>query len=125
MLYLILTHVENHAILEVAEDEDMFIVTSFKSSQKGCGTILLQALFHKAYQYGKKYIILDDCSDRFGKPDNIYIKNGFVYVNQGEPEMYKEITKPILKFPSEVSCRLYAPTGVSSGINVSNTSSVF
>ena len=32
-------------------------------------------------------ITLDDCSDNFNSPHNIYIKCGFQYIVYGEPEM--------------------------------------
>jgi len=53
---------------------------------RGRGTELLRKCFEETRC--KKYH-LDDMSDRFLQKDNIYIKNGFTYINDGEPEMIK------------------------------------
>ena len=54
---------------------------------------------HRGKGYAKKLISnainnhkiniveLDDCSDRFMKPDNLYIKMGFRYIEEEMPEM--------------------------------------
>lgn len=53
---------------------------------KGIGSELMKNCFEETKC---KIYYLDDMSDRFLKKDNIYIKHGFKYVNDGEPEMIK------------------------------------
>lgn len=56
---------------------------------------LMSILLNKLKQLMKKNNIhsikLDDCSDNFGKMHNIYLKHGFKYENEGEPEMILHI----------------------------------
>jgi hypothetical protein len=61
------------------------IITSFYVyiPNNGYGTILLQELIKdiKELYRNIKTIELDDMTDRFRKNNNIYIKNGFNYIN--------------------------------------------
>ena len=57
--------------------------------QKGYGTILLNEVIDTLK---KKYssirtIELDDMTDRYRQPNNIYLKFGFTYVSDHGPEM--------------------------------------
>lgn len=55
----------------------------------GFASLLLKKMIKESYKIGCKSITLDDASDLFGKSDNIYLKHGFEYVNEGQPEMIK------------------------------------
>ena len=75
-------------------DEDMSVsVTSLHTFEgyrdKGYATILLNWLFLEVKSKGCKTITLDDCTDLFRKPNNIYLVNGFKYIEEGYPEMIK------------------------------------
>lgn len=64
------------------------LTISFVSSKiKGMGTYLLTTVFTEANTEGIYVIKLDDMSDRFGKPHNIYKKLGLEYIEEGYPEM--------------------------------------
>jgi len=60
------------------------IVTNLQSIQPGKGhaTTLLNMLKKES-----KSITLDDMSDHYRKSHNIYVKNGFQYVEEDGPEM--------------------------------------
>lgn len=61
---------------------------------KGFGTALLWRLYDECMNCNIKnikYITWGDCSDRYGKPDNLYVKIGACYVEEGEPEMLWDI----------------------------------
>ena len=63
---------------------------------KGIGTQLLKMAIRNAYDNNMKYIMLDDNSDNFGKPEkNIYVKLGLKYIKKGEPEMKGRISNLI------------------------------
>lgn len=71
--------------------ENNGIITTFNTfiNNKGYGSYLLKVLIKdivNKYPYIKK-IILDDMSDRFRKKNNIYINNGFRYLEDSGPEM--------------------------------------
>ena len=55
--------------------------------QKGMGDYLLKNVIRYAKENNIKEIELDDMTDRFSQKDNIYLKNGFVYLSKGSPEM--------------------------------------
>ena len=55
--------------------------------RRGLATFLLQYLFTWARQRGYNTLQLDDCSDLFGHPNNLYLKLGFRYIVAGQPEM--------------------------------------
>lgn len=59
---------------------------------KGFATALLWRLYDESVNNNKiKYITWSDCSDRYGKLDNIYLNIGAYYVEEGEPEMLWDI----------------------------------
>ena len=67
------------------------IITNFNINfeQKGYGSILLNEVIDTLK---KKYssirtIELDDMTDRYRQPNNIYVKFGFTYVSDHGPEM--------------------------------------
>lgn len=55
---------------------------------KGLGTQLLVKIIEICKKNGCRRIDVDDMTDNFRKPNNIYIKNGFVYSSIDGPEMY-------------------------------------
>ena len=55
----------------------------------GFASLLLKRIIKEAYKLHCKNITLDDASDLFGKTNNIYLKHGFEYINEGQPEMIK------------------------------------
>lgn len=48
---------------------------------------LLKRVIYEAKRNKCKYIKLMDHSDLFNQENNIYLKHGFNYMNQGQPEM--------------------------------------
>jgi GNAT superfamily N-acetyltransferase len=59
--------------------------------RQGLATYLLQQLFAWAAQNGYKKLQLDDCSDLFCHPKNLYLKLGFRYLVDGQPEMERDV----------------------------------
>lgn len=51
------------------------------------GIYLLDYVIKKSKKENIKRILLDDMSDKYRKPNNIYIKKKFKYVNNYGPEM--------------------------------------
>ena len=77
-------------------DEDMSVsVTSLHTFEgyrgKGYATVLLNWLFDIVKYKGYNTITLDDCTELFRKPNNIYLTNGFEYIEEGYPEMSKHL----------------------------------
>ena len=64
-----------------------WFTTHQKYRRKGMGDYLLKRVIRYAKENNIKKIELDDMTDRMFKKDNIYLKNGFVYLADGEPEM--------------------------------------
>ena len=58
---------------------------------KGYATVLLNWLFDEVKSKGYKTINVDDFTDLFRKPNNIYLVNGFKYIEEGYPEMIKHL----------------------------------
>ena len=58
-----------------------------KLRNKGIGSILLNQLIQYAKKNQVKQIVLDDMTDNYRMPNNIYLKHGFRYVNIDGPEM--------------------------------------
>jgi ribosomal protein S18 acetylase RimI-like enzyme len=58
-----------------------------KYQNQGYGSILLYNLIEYCKNNEIKNILLDDMSDRFNQQNNIYIKFGFRYIEDGFPEM--------------------------------------
>lgn len=54
---------------------------------KGIGSILLQELIQYAKLNNVKKIILDDMTDHYRQPHNIYVKHEFKYIGDFGPEM--------------------------------------
>jgi GNAT superfamily N-acetyltransferase len=77
-------------------DEDMsVIITGLHTFEgyrgKGYATVLLNWLFDEVKSKGYKTINVDDFTDLFRKPNNIYLLNGFKYIEEGYPEMIKHL----------------------------------
>ena len=74
----------------VDDDNEMTIIwfeTNKIYRKKGLGDKLLKHIVEYAKKNDIKKIELDDMSDKAFKKHNIYLKNGFVYLKDGEPEM--------------------------------------
>ena len=54
---------------------------------QGYGTLLLKNIIEYCKECNINKIELDDMSDNFNKKNNIYVKNGFKYIQKGYPEM--------------------------------------
>lgn len=86
---------KNCSVLEAYTDDDEMSINvnslyTFEGYRdKGYATILLNWLFLEVKYKGYKTITLDDCTDLFRKPNNIYLVNGFKYIEEGYPEMIK------------------------------------
>jgi Acetyltransferase (GNAT) family. len=63
------------------------LYTETKYRNKGYATLLLIHLKQCCKNIGVHFITLDDCSDNFNRPKNIYVNNGFNYLANNEPEM--------------------------------------
>lgn len=61
--------------------------TKIEHRGKGYATQILKTIFLLCKQNNVKVIELDDCSDNYRKPDNIYVKNGFKYTTLSHHEM--------------------------------------
>jgi GNAT superfamily N-acetyltransferase len=68
---------------------------------KGIGTLLLYIALLQAREAGLKHVILDDDSDNYRKPNNIYLKLGFKYAEEYGPEMYGNIEEICNKFEQD------------------------
>ena len=60
---------------------------------KGFCTLLLQNILLFCNEKHIQTITLDDCTDNFNRPNNVYLKFGFHYINEGEPEMIYSLLK--------------------------------
>jgi predicted GNAT family acetyltransferase len=88
------------SLIEVIYNEQMTVI-DLNSSVKGKGyaTALLVHASKEASNIGITVITLDDCSDNWCKPHNIYTKVGLEYVNgKHGPEM-KGNTSIVSKYP--------------------------
>ena len=64
------------------------LFTSPDKRQNGLASTLLRYFLRDCLQNGYHTFLLDDCSDYFRQNDkNIYYKQGFRYINEGQPEM--------------------------------------
>jgi GNAT superfamily N-acetyltransferase len=74
---------------------DLYVDTNYRN--KGIATSLLLKLrdiLLKIYNITNiSLITLTDCSDHFGKSNNVYLKTGFTYDKDGLPEMTWEFRK--------------------------------
>ena len=76
-----------------AKDEARIHIMDLETREEyrgnGFASLLLKKMIKEAYKLRFRCITLDDASDLFGKENNIYLKHGFVYINEGQPEMIK------------------------------------
>jgi GNAT superfamily N-acetyltransferase len=63
----------------------LFIEKEYRN--KGYGTQLLNYVKQYCINKGLKRIKLDDMTDNFNMKNNIYLKFGFKYIDDGQPEM--------------------------------------
>ena len=59
------------------------IVTNIKCRGSGLASFLLMVVA----EYSDNIVVLDDASDNCFCSNNVYLNNGFHYINEGEPEM--------------------------------------
>jgi len=88
-------------IIEVVFD-DVMTITHMRSKVKGYGTVLFLYACEEAKKRNIELVELDDCSDRYRKPHNIYIKLGMNYIDDYGPEMIgciRDILSGIQKSP--------------------------
>jgi hypothetical protein len=85
------SEIKGHIVFFVNFEDLNCIITNFNINfeHRGYGTILLNEVIDKLK---KKYssirtIELDDMTDRYRQPNNIYVKFGFTYVSDHGPEM--------------------------------------
>ena len=75
----------------VYTEENILIITcvftEIAHRNKGYATALLKRAVWEAKRNGIQAIKLDDCTDNFRQPENIYLQNGFSYDTAGFPEM--------------------------------------
>ena len=69
------------------ENHNVMTVAWLNSNEKGLGTLLLVTAALEAMRSGISDIQLDDDSDNFGQPNNIYRRVGMKYIEDGFPEM--------------------------------------
>jgi GNAT superfamily N-acetyltransferase len=63
------------------------LVTDQNYRNMGYATKLLEMIKQICLDSNIRTITLDDCSDNFNTKNNVYVKNGFSYVDEGFPEM--------------------------------------
>ena len=64
---------------------DLYVKHEYRN--QSYGTKLLKHVIQIARERNCESIILDDCSDRFKMPHNIYVICGFKYIDDNFPEM--------------------------------------
>lgn len=95
LLYLDTQNIYKASIIEAYYNKDenkMYIIdleTKPKCRGNGFASILIKKIIDEAIKLKCNKIELDDASEYFQRPDNIYIKFGFEYINKGQPEMIK------------------------------------
>jgi GNAT superfamily N-acetyltransferase len=82
-----------HLIVNINEISGMIISlhTIKEYRNRGFATILLNRIIEYCKINHLQEIFLDDCSDNFNQPNNIYLNCGFVYIEPGSPEMIMKI----------------------------------
>lgn len=81
-------------LIEVIFNSNSMTVINLQSRQKGGGSAMLVHVAKEALKRGIYRIELDDCSDRYNRSDNIYVKMGMEYVSAGNgPEMVGNAAK--------------------------------
>jgi len=58
---------------------------------KGFGTKLIHEFLENLIKLGVVHVLLDDFSDNYRKPNNIYYKIGFKYISKNGAEMYANV----------------------------------
>lgn len=80
-----------YAIINAVRCENKVIVGFINVPEEkrgmGVGTKLMKSIQKWSTMWGAEKVTLDDCSDRFRKKNNLYIKCGFKYISKGHPEM--------------------------------------
>ena len=83
----------------IDHQEQIMTIIDLQSTIHGKGNAmhLIKRACQNAFNMGINKVILDDCSDHYRKPHNIYIKMGFKYNQKDGPEMTGS-TKKISEF---------------------------
>ena len=76
-----------HAIIQNNNCNINSLNINFNYQNKGYGSIILSNLIDYCINNQINNITLDDMSDRFNQKNNIYLKFGFRYIENGFPEM--------------------------------------
>ena len=80
-----------HGVFTMENDNKILIITNLFTKIEFRGnkyaSKLLNSALYEARLNNCKYITLTDCTDLFNNHKNIYLKNGFSYVEEGSPEM--------------------------------------
>jgi hypothetical protein len=80
-----------HGVFTTENDNKILIITNLFTKIEFRGnkyaSKLLNSALNEARLNNCKYITLTDCTDLFNNHKNIYLKNGFSYVEEGSPEM--------------------------------------
>ena len=99
-------NIPGYILVVFLPEERNMIINNIESSQTGkeYGTHLFVHACNEAKKRGITTVTLDDCSDRYRQPHNIYTKLGMKYDEDGGPEMtgkVEEISnyKPTTKTP--------------------------
>lgn len=81
-----LTYILNHEYQNAT-----VIFFEVKEQCKGYGSLLMAEFLKDAKAKNMRRILVDDMSDRYRQPNNIYKKFGFWYLKDSGPEMLKVI----------------------------------
>ena len=90
------------SVIQVVYNNQMDIIDVHSSiKHKGYATALLVYASKEAIKKGISIITLDDCSDNWNKPHNIYIKIGFEYIDSSSGPEMKGNAECISNYPSK------------------------
>lgn len=77
-----------HVVIDFNDNTITVIDLHSNIKNKDYATHLLIYACTQAMKTGIPTMVLDDCTDRYRKPNNIYTKVGMNYINEEGPEMY-------------------------------------
>lgn len=80
-------------VLEVIITDNSMTIISIVSKIPGCGTDLMRACIAYAHSRGVVEITVDDCSERYRRDHNIYVKFGMTYNSLDGPEMTGDVSR--------------------------------
>jgi ribosomal protein S18 acetylase RimI-like enzyme len=89
--------IQNHGFLIFyLEDKEAWITSLIVEKEfrsQGFGSQMLQTCIDFCYSNQIQVLYVDDMSDHFGLPNNIYRKHGFEYLEIHSPEMKLRLQK--------------------------------